>query len=306
MFLGRIYVLVAKNICNKVNITCFLIQGRTVGAAELVRCDLFGGRDLLGIFLDKILNRLDTDTAALGRVEESVFMAFQRNDILADFQITFQSFFYLRSEIYNHFISTFSGDLYSVILKIHIFNIKSHTFRNSDTGSEKQSHDRQIAFFVFLIVDTFLTGKLVATMFYIIKQESNLIGIKPDDAFVMDLWHIDKYGRICLDHFPSVIICIKTPKGRDLSFEPTFAVCFGFVTSLVDLEIFLIFLKIQSLDLIQDINCKIRHFVILKCRIFIKKKLKENPDIVGIGNPGLGRSRRIDRTKIIPAKRRQR
>mgnify|MGYP007054484043 FL=1 len=39
---------------------------------------------------------------------------------------------------------------------------------------------------------------------------------------------------------------------------------------------------------------------------FIKKKLKENPDIVGIGNPGLGRSRRIDRTKIIPAKRRQR
>lgn len=75
MFLGRIYVLVAKNICNKVNITCFLIQGRTVGAAELVRCDLFGGRDLLGIFLDKILNRLDTDTAALGRVEESVFLA---------------------------------------------------------------------------------------------------------------------------------------------------------------------------------------------------------------------------------------
>ena len=137
VFLGRIYVLVAKNICNKVNITCFLIQGRTVGAAELVRCDLFGGRDLLGIFLDKILDRLDTDTAALGRVEESVFMAFQRNDILADFQITLQSFFYLRSEIYNHFISTFSGDLYSVILKIHIFNIKSHTFRNSDTGSEK-------------------------------------------------------------------------------------------------------------------------------------------------------------------------
>ena len=40
------------------------------------------------------------------------------------------------------------------------------------------------------------------------------------------------------------------------------------------------------------------------CYVIDEKKLKENPDIVGIGNPGLGRSRRIDRTKIIPAKRR--
>ena len=177
-----------------------------------MRRDLFGSCDLTRIFFDKILNCLHTDPTTLCRVEESVLMTFQRNDIFTDFNITLQCFLNLRTKVYNHFIPTFSGDLNSIVFEIHILNIKPHTFRNSNSGSKQESNDCQITLLCLFIIYTFLTGQLIPTMFNVIKQKSNLICIKPDDAFVMDFGNIDQYGRICLDHFPFVKICIKTSK----------------------------------------------------------------------------------------------
>ena len=82
MLLSSIDILMTQNIRYKVNITGFLVQGSTIGAAKLMRGDLLGGCDLPGIFFNQILDGLNTDPAALGRIEESVLVACQRSNIL--------------------------------------------------------------------------------------------------------------------------------------------------------------------------------------------------------------------------------
>mgnify|MGYP000837956801 FL=1 len=92
-----------------------------------------------------------------------------RNDILTNFQVLFQSFFYLMSKIYNHFISTFSGDFNPIIFKINIFNIKSYTFRYTNPGTKQESNDGKITLLGFFIINTFLSGKLIAAVLYMIQ-----------------------------------------------------------------------------------------------------------------------------------------
>lgn len=145
MLLGGVDVLVTQNIGYKVNIPCFLVQGGTVGTAELVRGDFLGGGNLAGVFLDQVFDGLDANPFALGRVEESVLVAFYRDDIFAHFQVVFQGFFYFRAEIYNHFISAFSGNLDSVIFEIYILNVKTDTFRNTNTCSQQESDESEVA-----------------------------------------------------------------------------------------------------------------------------------------------------------------
>ena len=93
MLFGCIYIPVAQNVRYKVNIAGFLIKSRTVGAAQLMRGDLFCGRNFTGIFFYKVFNGLHTDSFFLGRVEEGVFMTGERNNIFPDFQIIFQCAF---------------------------------------------------------------------------------------------------------------------------------------------------------------------------------------------------------------------
>ena len=198
-----------------------------------MRRDFFGCCDLPGIFFDHILNCLHTNSFSLGRIEESVLMTGQRSDSFTNLQIFSESFFYLRTKIDNHFISTFSGDFDSVIFKIYIFNIQPDTFRNTDSRSKKESNDRKITFFCFFIEYTFLSGKSISAMFNIIQKHGNLICIQTDDTFFMDLGNIDQNGGIGLDHFTLIIISIKTSQSRNLSFQTTFSICFSFVTGLI-------------------------------------------------------------------------
>ena len=115
----------SQNVRYKVNIARFLVQCGTIGASKLMRRNFLGRRNLSGIFFYHILNRLYAHTFALGRIEESVLMTGKGSDSLTDLQVSFECFFYLRPKINNHFISTFSGDFDSIILKIYIFNIQA-------------------------------------------------------------------------------------------------------------------------------------------------------------------------------------
>ena len=69
MLLGSIDILMSQNICYKINITGFLVQGSTIGAAKLMRGDLFCSCDLPGIFFNQILDSLNTDPAAFLKKE---------------------------------------------------------------------------------------------------------------------------------------------------------------------------------------------------------------------------------------------
>ena len=230
MLLSSIDILMSQNVRYKVNIARFLVQCGTIGASKLMWCNFLGRRNLSGIFFYHILNSLHANSFALGRIEESVLMTGKGSDSLTDLQVSFECFFYLKPKINNHFISTFSGDFDSIILKIYIFNIQPDTFGNTDSGSKKQCNDCQIAFFCFFIKHTFLAGKCIATVFYIIQKHGNFISIQTNNAFFMDFRYINKHCRIRMDHFTFVIIGIKTPQSGDFSFQATFTICFCFIT----------------------------------------------------------------------------
>jgi len=136
-------------------------------------------------------------------------MACQRRNILPDFQIFLQRFFYFRTKVYNHFISAFSGNLDSVIFEIYILNVKTDTFRNTNTCSQQESDESEVAVLGFLVVDLFLSGKVIAAVFDIIKKQGNFIGFQADDAFLVDFRNVYQDRWIGMDHFPFEIIGIK-------------------------------------------------------------------------------------------------
>ena len=192
MLLGSIDILMSKNIRYKINIAGFLIKRCAICTSQLVRRDLFGSCDLSGIFFHQILDSLDTDPATLGRIEECMLMAGQRCNIFPHFQIFFQSFFYLRTKINDHLISTFSCDLDPVIFEIHILNIQSDTFRHTNSRTKEKSNNSKISVLCLFIIHMFLTSQSIPTMFNIIKKQSDFICIQADDTFVMDLGNINK------------------------------------------------------------------------------------------------------------------
>ena len=175
-----------------------------------MRGDLFCSCDLSGIFFNQILDSLNTDPATLGRIEESVLMACQRCNILPDFQIFLQRFFYFRTKVYNHFISTFPGNFDSIVFEIYILNIQSDAFGYSDPGTKKESNNSKISVLRFFVVHPFLPGQRISAMLNIIQQHGNLICIQTNNILFMNLWHIDQNRRVGGDHFMFIIVSIKT------------------------------------------------------------------------------------------------
>ena len=71
------------------------------------------------------------------------------------------------------------------------------------------------------------------------------------------------------------------------------------------LQIFDIFLQIQRSNAVKSIQRKLVHMAAPENRIFLQKKLKEDPDIICVFNPGTGRSGRTDCPEKIAGKSRQ-
>ena len=137
-------------------------------------------------------------------------MAGQRSNILPDFQIFLQCFFYFRAKVYHHFISAFSGNFDSVVFEIYIFNIQPDTFRYSDPGTKKESDNSKISVLRFFMIHPFLPGQRISAVFNIIQQHGNLISIQTNNILIMDLGHIDQNRRVGGDHFMFIIVSIKT------------------------------------------------------------------------------------------------
>ena len=74
MFTGRIDVFVSEHLGYQIDITGFAVKACAIGTAKLMRCDFFGRRDRTGIFFYHIFYSLNTYSATLGRIEESVLM----------------------------------------------------------------------------------------------------------------------------------------------------------------------------------------------------------------------------------------
>ena len=123
MVLRRIDILKAENICNKINIACFLIQRRTVRTTQFMRRNFLRCRHLGRIFLLQIFHRLDVDPFSLRRLEECVFVSCHRCNTCADFDILFQCLGNFISKVDKHFISTFSKHFDAIVFKIDILNI---------------------------------------------------------------------------------------------------------------------------------------------------------------------------------------
>ena len=206
-----------QNVRYKVNIAGFLIQGCAICTAEFMGRYFFGSCDLAGVLFDHIFDCLHAHTFTLSRVEESMFMSGERSDTFAYLQIAFQSFFNFFTKINNHFVATFSGDFNSIIFKIYIFNIKTDTFRYTDSGAEKKRDDCQVTFLCFFVIYTFLTGQAVSTVLDIVQKQRNFICIQADNAFVMDFRDINQDSRVCVDHFTFIIISIKTAQSRNFA-----------------------------------------------------------------------------------------
>ena len=141
-------------------------------------------------------------------------------------------------------------------------------------------------------------------MFDIIQERGCFIGFQTDDGFFVNFRHIDQKSRITGNYLTFVIVGIEAPESRHFSFQPTFPVgnLFFAVRSLIDLQIFLIFLDVHSLQLIQNRYREIPDIHGTQGWISFFQETKKNTDIICIRDSGFGRSSRFHGTEIIPAK----
>ena len=146
---------------------------------------------------------------------------------------------------------------------------------------------------------------MIAAVFDIIQKHGDFVRVQTNDTFLMDLGNVHEDGRIGVDHFPFIIVGVKASQSGNLAFQATFAVGFHTFAVLVDFKIFLIFLDIKCLDLVQNAYVDIPHGFTLKSRIVLQKKLKEDADVVCVGYSGFRCCGGVYGTEIVPAERRQ-
>ena len=141
-------------------------------------------------------------------------MTSHRSDAFTHRQIRFQRFFDFFTKIYEHLISTFSGDFNGIIFEVNIFDVQSNALGNTDTCAQKKSDQCQISFLCLFIIGFFLSSQIFATGFHVFQERCHLIRIQTDDGFFMDLWHINQQCGIGFYHFPAEIIGIEASQRR--------------------------------------------------------------------------------------------
>ena len=107
MFTGRIDVFMSEHLGYQIDITSFAVKACAIGTAKLMRCDFFGRRDRTGIFFYHIFYSLNTYSAALGRIEESVLMTGDRSDGSPYRKVSLQGIRNLVTKINNGFVAAF-------------------------------------------------------------------------------------------------------------------------------------------------------------------------------------------------------
>lgn len=144
MLLCRIYIRVTENVCYKVNISCFMIQGRAIGGPQFVWCDMLIGTDCRSIFLNQNLNGTNTDPLLLRGEEEGGRVAFRSLDLFTLIYISIQCFFNFVRKIYFLDLSAFSIDHDRSVSVVYICQIKAYKLRYTNSGTKKQRQNCQI------------------------------------------------------------------------------------------------------------------------------------------------------------------
>ena len=187
----------AENIGHKIDVTGLFVERSSIGASQLVRRDLLIRGNFTGIFFYHIFNRLYAHPFSLCGEEQGILMAWERDRIFPRcIEISFQRVFDFFAKIHDHFIPAFPSDLDPVVLEIHVLDIQADAFRNTDSGPEKESEDRQISVLCLFVICLSLTGQVIAAVIYIVQQHCNLIRIQTYDRLVMEFWHVHQQSRI--------------------------------------------------------------------------------------------------------------
>ena len=249
MLLRRIYILMSQNISHKIDVSGLFIKRCAIGASKLVGRDLFCRRHLPGILLNHIFHRLNTHPSLLRREKQGIFVAGEGSGSLSvSLNIMLQSLFYFFPKIYNHLVAALARNRNPIILKIYICKVEADAFGDTDSRAKKQSQYRKITVLRLLIIVQCLSGQFVSAVLYKIQKQGDLIRIQTDNRLIMKFWHIHQQSRVPGDSLTLEIIVIETSKRRHLAGKAFLPIGHQFVVTLVDLQVFHIFLNIHRLQ----------------------------------------------------------
>ena len=107
-------------------------------------------------------------------------------------------------------------DTDAIFFKIHIIQIQSHTFTDSNSGSEKKGEKSSIAYGSF-IMKTLLCLRQSFAVLGEIQKSRNLIWLQADDRLLVKLGHRDQGRNIPADLLGLIEILVHTANGGKLA-----------------------------------------------------------------------------------------
>ena len=188
----------------------------------------------------------------------------------------------------------------AVLFEIHIGQVETDTFRDTDTGTQHQRQDRNISFHSPIMKAHLVPGQS-SSLFHLVKQSGHFIRFKTDNRLFVLFWQRHLFCDIAADQTGTIEIMEHFADGRELSCLAFFVVGENLAVLLVVRAIFEKLLDIFLFNLFQDGNREIMDLHVFQRRIFLFHKLEEDPQIVGVGKSRSGKRCLLNTAEKLPA-----
>ena len=254
-----------QHVRDQIDIVGLAVEVRAVGAAELVRRNIFDRRDLARILLYQVFYAAYADPLFLKGEEERLLMSGQRNDQFPLIQVIHQRVLDFIAEVDDDFLSAFSVDADAVISEVDVLDIQADALRNTDSCAQHQGHDGQVAH-RGLFMAALLRLRHAAAVLDDIQKSGDFVGVQTGDDLFMCFRELNQARRVRADDLLAIKIIIKGAKTGHLAFNAQFLVravndavlCSAFSRHII-FHIFHEFFQIRGRDPVQIRHGQIFH-----------------------------------------------
>ena len=298
-------IFVSQHIRDQVDIPGLPVKPGPVRAAKFMGRDLFQGRYDTAVFSDQVLHSPDCDPPVLQGKKKRVLMTVFRDHGHPLLHVILQGAGYFPAKIYDRLITAFTMDFQGPVFEINILQVQADAFRNTDPGAQQKGQQGSIPYLRFIMEAQLGLGQALAVLGQIQKLR-DFLRVQADNGFFMPFGDRYQGSHILFDQFTLIEVTEHASERGQLAGLAAFVIGIDTAVLFIIAQILHIFFNIIFADVIEEADFigSDRHG--MQRRIVFMKKLKKDPQVIGIAQPCPGGGRCLNAPEILTAEGRKR